>query len=61
MMSSDEMELAEQRSRDNSKDPKYFWFFTEKCGVYTMAIYIILDLFFDIFQGYFILEDEYFD
>ena len=50
-MSSIELEMEEEidnRIRDNSDDPKYFYWFSYKCGVYTMAIYIIIDLTFDL-------------
>ena len=58
-MTLDETEI-DNRIRDNSKDPKYFWCFSYKCGIYTMAIYIIIDLTFDLVQGYFIYSNEYF-
>ena len=54
-----EMEMMEldNRIRDNSEDPKYFYWFSYKVGVYTMAIYIIIDLTFDLVQGYFIYQN----
>ena len=51
----------DNRIRDNSNDPKYCCCCSMKCGIITIAIYIIVDLIINCVKAYYIANNAYFD